>query len=265
MIRRYWMLLLAVVLVSIIGIAIAAWSGGSKSEERVTLDQVPAAVKATILLEAQGGTIKEIERETKGDTTIYEAEILIGGKEIEIEVAPDGTLLSKGADDEDEDEDDDENLSLDQVPPAVKATILKAAHGGKIKEIELENEGGKPVYEVEVLIELEIKVAPDGTLLSRKVEGKHGEHAVLGHDDDDDEEDADEHLTLNELPAAVKATILREAAGAPIREIERETEHGRTIYEAEVIIDGKEIEIEVAPDGTLLSKKADDEEEDDDD
>ncbi len=263
MIRRYWMLLLAVVLVSIIGIAIAAWSGGSKSEERVTLDQVPAAVKATILLEAQGGTIKEIERETKGDTTIYEAEIVIDGKEIEIEIAADGTLLSKGADDDDDD--DDIHLSLSLVPPAVKATILKAAHGGKIKDIELENEGGKPVYEVEILIELEIKVAPDGTLLSRKVAGKHGEHAVLGHDDDDDEEDDDEHLTLNELPAAVKATILKEAAGAPIREIERETEHGRTIYEAEVIIDGREIEIEVAPDGTLLSKKADDEEEDDDD
>jgi len=271
---------LAVVLVSIIGLAIAAWSGGSKSEERVSLDQVPAAVKATILDAAKGGTIKEIERETKGDRTIYEAEIVIGGKVLEVEIAPDGKVLGwEAEDDEDEDEDDEDEVegddddddddevrvSLDQLPAAVRATILKEAKGGKIKEIELEH----GVYEADVLVELEIKVAPDGRLLSRKIEkaddDDDDEHEARGHDDDDEDDDDDEHLSLDQLPDAVAKTIREAAGGAPIREIERETKGSSTIYEAEIVIDGKEIEIEVAPDGTLLGKEADDEDDDDDD
>lgn len=77
--------------------------------------------------------------------------------------------------------------------------------------------------------------------------------------------DGEKEVTLDELPAAVKATILAEANGAPIREIEMETENGKTVYEAEVIINGQEVEFEVAPDGALLGKEIEDEVDDDDD
>jgi hypothetical protein len=121
MIKRYWVLLLVVAVVAIVGIAIAAWSGGSTSEERLTLKQVPPQVKAT-LLEIAARNIKEIERETKNGNVLYEAEILIGGKLLEVVIAPDGKVVrfeaeedededeAQGADDEDEVEgaDDDE-------------------------------------------------------------------------------------------------------------------------------------------------------------
>jgi len=82
---------------------------GSQDEEQVTLDQVPQAVKATILAEAKGGTIKEIERETKNGKTVYEAEVVLDGKEVEIKVASDGTLLAKEVEDADDDHDGDDD------------------------------------------------------------------------------------------------------------------------------------------------------------
>ena len=39
--------------------------------------------------------------------------------------------------------------------------------------------------------------------------------------------------------------------------LDKDSEHGKTVYEADVMMDGKNYEIKVAEDGTLLSKKLD--------
>ncbi len=196
--RKYWnlagMVVLIGVIVCVMTYAVIIQENNQKvtmtanddGEEEITLDQAPAAVQATIKAEAQGGTIKEIERETENGKTVYEAEVIINGQEVEIEVAPDGTLLGKEIENADDDKDKDE-----------------------------------------------------------------------GDDDNDNDED-EEEVTLDEAPAAVKATILAQAQGGAIKEIERETEDGQVVYEAEVEINGKEYEIEVAADGTLLEIEEDD-------
>ena len=81
--------------------------------------------------------------------------------------------------------------------------------------------------------------------------------------DKEDKEANSTVVTLEQLPPAVRKTIEKEAAGNKIEEIEKEIEDGKTVYEAEVTIDGKEWEIEVAEDGKLISK-AEDKEDDDD-
>ena len=55
----------------------------------------------------------EVELDAKGDKGVYEAEVEFGEKEYEIEIAEDGTLLSKVLEEEDgleedEDEEDEE-------------------------------------------------------------------------------------------------------------------------------------------------------------
>ena len=72
----------------------------------------------------------------------------------------------------------------------------------------------------------------------------------------------EQEITLDQVPAAAQATILKEAGDGTIKKIERELELGQIIYEATVVIDGKRIEIEVASDGTL---QIEDENDDDDD
>jgi uncharacterized membrane protein YkoI len=64
-----------------------------------------------------------------------------------------------------------ENITLEQLPPAVKATVQREVKTGQILEIERDQKKGQPIFEVEFLdagVKWEIHVAPDGKLLSRK-------------------------------------------------------------------------------------------------
>lgn len=161
--------------------------------------------------------------------------------------------------------DSEGKVSIQEVPADVMTTILAAADGAEIGEIEMETENGQVIYEAEVIIdgkEVDIEVAADGTLLGKEADEDDEEEEA---DDDDEEEEEEEIVSLDAVPDAAKATILKEAAGGEIREVEMQTEDGVTIYEAEVIIDGQEVDIKVAADGKLLGKEVEDEDEEDDD
>ena len=53
------------------------------------------------------------------------------------------------------------------------------------------------------------------------------------------------------LPPAVQKTVKEQSKGATIKGYATDSEHGKTIYEAEMMIDGHSKDIEVAADGTL--------------
>jgi len=96
-------------LLVVLGAVLCIGAGVAYYEQQITIDEVPELVKATILKEAGDGTIKEIEKETKNGVTTYEAELVVEGKTLEIQVAADGALLCKGVEDiEDDDKDDDD-------------------------------------------------------------------------------------------------------------------------------------------------------------
>ena len=69
-------------------------------EERVPLEQTPAAVRATLERETRGAAITEVEREEEDGQTVYEAKATVDGKRYEFAVAADGTLVSKEEDDD---------------------------------------------------------------------------------------------------------------------------------------------------------------------
>jgi hypothetical protein len=82
-------------------------------------------------------------------------------------------------------------------------------------------------------------------------------------DDDVDErsEEAagdDDHVTFDELPAAVKATVTSEVGSGTIIDIERDVERNGVVYEVDYTRDGTRREADVAEDGTLLRSKLDD-------
>jgi uncharacterized membrane protein YkoI len=62
-------------------------------------------------------------------------------------------------------------------------------------------------------------------------------------------------VTLDQVPAAVKETLTRESGGAPLGTIERETEKGRTVYEARITKGGKTWEVEVDEGGKVLERE----------
>lgn len=74
-----------------------AFAGLGDKEEKVTMAQLPEAVQTTIKKQANGAKVTKIEKETAKDgTVVYEAEIARKGRDIEIKVSPDGTLLDRG-------------------------------------------------------------------------------------------------------------------------------------------------------------------------
>ena len=69
-------------------------------EVKMKLDQVPPAVRDTLTREAAGATIGDVDKEQKHDKNVYETDVMLGGKNYELKVAEDGTLVSKKLDDE---------------------------------------------------------------------------------------------------------------------------------------------------------------------
>jgi hypothetical protein len=71
---------------------------------------------------------------------------------------------------------EDKDLTADQLPPAVLATMQQAAHGQPLSNFEQETRNGAIQYTAEIPATektvTEFAVAPDGTLISQKTEEK---------------------------------------------------------------------------------------------
>ena len=149
-----------------------------------------------------------------------------------------------------------DEIKLSECPAAVQKTFEREANGAKIDEVEKEIEDGKTTYEAHVIIdgkEYEITVAEDGTLLEKALEEDD--------DENDDREGETVEIKMADCPAAVQKTLKREANGADIEFVDKETKDGKTIYEVDVKIDAKNYEIRVGKDGILISKALDEEDE----
>ena len=96
-----------------LGLAVFGCSQTHEKEEKegpeikLTLDQVPDPVKAMMTKEAEGSAFTAVDKETDDGKTVYETDVTISGKNYEIKVADDGSLISKKIDQEDEKEDND--------------------------------------------------------------------------------------------------------------------------------------------------------------
>jgi uncharacterized membrane protein YkoI len=74
------------------------------------------------------------------------------------------------------------------------------------------------------------------------------EHGEEGH--------AHKKVTMDQLPSAVRSTFQKEAGGGQIEELRAEKRNGKTVYEGEVVANGKGTELEVSEDGSVLKRSA---------
>lgn len=86
-----------------------------------------------------------------------------------------------------------------------------------------------------------------------------GATAAMFAEDKDKKEEGEVVIKFADCPAAVQKTLLREAKGAKIEKVDKETDDGKVVYETDVMIDGKNYEITVDAKGLLLAKKLDEE------
>jgi hypothetical protein len=156
-----------------------------------------------------------------------------------------------------------------ELPEAAAKAIKAAFPDATIDEVEIDNEDGMKLFEVELKqgkAEIEVSVAPDGTIVEIETE-----------------------VALKDVPAAAAAVISKAAEGAQIKEIAKEEtraevkkdangvttlvklEKPKIAFEAELVKGDHKGEIEVAADGTVVeplkwkAKGQDDDDNDDDD
>jgi len=244
---KHWKPIVVIVLVGVV-LCVAVYTAQADKEEeierKVTEAEVPAAALATLKNLAAGAKITEFAEEIEHGHTFYEGSWKApSGGDVDILVTPTGDLVEI-----------EELVGADQVPAAVLAMAQKAAS----KDAQL-------TFEKKTLILYEVKfqkdnrqkellLTPDG----RRIE----EEAEKGKQDEGEDE---EKVSIDDVPTAVKATILKHADGGKIQEIERGNEDGKVIYEAKVLIGDKEIELKIDSSGKLLSKEMQDEDDDDND
>jgi hypothetical protein len=228
--RRAWMILRAFGL----SIAMAATASATISDdEEIRLSDCPGAVQKTFREEARGATIDAVNKETEDGETSYWVDVVIGGKAYVIGVDEDGRLIDKSLDV------GDDEVSFFECPAAVQKALREESKGANISQVTKEIQYGVMTYGAVVPLggrQYEIRVAEDGTLT--------GKTLVI----------EEEEVELVDCPPAVRERLREEAAGAEIGEITRASGLGKRVYLAEVRIKGRGYSVEVAEDGTLISK-----------
>jgi uncharacterized membrane protein YkoI len=134
-------------------------NNGVLSSMDVELTNTPAAVQTTIGAQVGDGTLQSVEEDLDPDGNSFDVEALTkDGARKTFSVAPDGRLLSVG-------------VTLEQVPPAARQTIMDKIGDGKILEIDksLSEKRGKVLpYEVQGRKdgrEFDFSVGPRGRFL----------------------------------------------------------------------------------------------------
>src|SRR5262245_59451850 len=66
----------------------------------------------------------------------------------------------------------------------------------------------------------------------------------------------EQKMALDQVPAPVKATFEKEAKGGTIGDVVKETEKGKTFYEARITHNGKDMYVHVREDGKVLKRES---------
>jgi hypothetical protein len=105
-----------------------------KKGKGLQLKDLPAAVQKTVQANLKGGEIKNIAREKEGGVEQYEVESVLNGKARDFNVDSKGALLVV-----------EEETTLDAIPAAAKAGILKKVGDGKLGMVETFTKTGQPM------------------------------------------------------------------------------------------------------------------------
>ena len=126
-------------------------------------------------------------------------------------------------------------VKLTDLPDPAQAVIQEQTAGAAVEKITCEKEDGQHFYKVAYTKdgrEFEFQVDDSGKIL-----------------------ETEEILKMEGLPPAIQEIVKTESAGGEIKELALETEDGKTFYEVEFEKDGKEHEVKIAPDGTVLERE----------
>ncbi|HZS45235.1 MAG TPA: hypothetical protein VFC63_09055 [Blastocatellia bacterium] len=153
---------LSIMIGSLISILLVCASLSLAQERKLTMAQLPAAVRKTVEEQTKGATIKGISSEKENGKTQYEVETMVDGKSRDMIINRDGTIAEI-----------EDQIDLSSLSPEVQKTIKDRAGSSTITIVEALSKGGTlQAYEIGIKNAAgkrsEFQVKPDGTLITRK-------------------------------------------------------------------------------------------------
>jgi|GEM_PF-625046 len=131
-----------------------------------------------------------------------------------------------------------EGISLSTLPAVVQEVVKREFAEASVTQIEDGEFDGVVVYEIEAETadgrNLQIEVGGNGTLYQK-----------------------DEEVRLQDLSSAALATLKKELGDVEPDNLKRLSEYGKVYYELEAEVLGKDIELKISDDGTILGKQVD--------
>ena len=141
---------------ALLALCLGAAFAQEKKEKTLALKDLAPAVQKTIQAEVKGGEIKSIGKETEHGLAQYEVETMLNGKHRDFNVDTKGKLLLV-----------EEETSIDSIPAAARAAVLKKVGDGKLGMVENFMRGGETMYEAAYTTKAgkkhEVLVKADGT------------------------------------------------------------------------------------------------------
>lgn len=156
-----------------LSLAISANALAQNSEKPVRMKDLPEAVQKTVMEQSKGATLRGLTKEVKDGKTFYEAELRVKGHTKDVLIEPSGAVIEI-----------EEQVAMASLPAEVKAAILKNAGKGKITLVEsITKNDALEAYEAHVSRAgkgFEIKVAPDGKLITTEQDQDNDEDGATG-------------------------------------------------------------------------------------
>jgi uncharacterized membrane protein YkoI len=127
----------------------------------------------------------------------------------------------------------EKKIKRSDLPAAVEKTVVAQSTGATIRGFSTEKENGQTLYEVELTVNghsKDISMTADGSIV-----------------------EIEEQVSLDSVPAEVKAGLQAKAGNGKILKVESLTKKDKLVaYEAKVETNGKKMEVQVGPDGKPL-------------
>jgi hypothetical protein len=130
-------------------------------ERKIKRSDLPPAVEKAVVAQSQGATIRGFSQERENGKTLYEADLMVGGRSKDILIDADGAVVEV-----------EQQVRLQSLSPSVRNGLQAKAGGGKLVKVESLTKRGKLVaYEAQVVTSgkrFEIQVGPEGEPLTHE-------------------------------------------------------------------------------------------------
>jgi uncharacterized membrane protein YkoI len=129
----------------------------------------------------------------------------------------------------------EKRVSYGDLPPAVKETSQRESQGAMVKGYSKEVEHGRTAYEVEMI-----------------ADGKSRDILI---DSSGKVVEIEQQVSLDAVPEAATASIQKRAGGGSILKVEEVKSDSETVYEAQILSNGKHRELRVHADGSATPEQ----------